>query len=279
MASNTSGTGKSCGDGIYLVELFWKFSDDETARRWLEDMRWGEDGAGCPRCQSPAQVQSATHCPSLPRYCNNYYQNFNTRTRMVLAYSKIPLQRWVTGLYLQATNLQNASRMKLHRALSIAQKSAWFMTHRLRNAQEVETGVFEGQVEVDEAYIGGKHEYKKLKAERVTVGKTVVVGMKDRSANKVMAEMVSDTSEPTLPASARDNMISDVTAYTGKARVFTGMEHEAVKRSANKCVNEAAHTNGVESFWALFWRGYTGTYHKMSKKHLDWHVLELQATQ
>ena len=150
MKKKRSGPGQSFRDGISLVELFKQFPDDDTAEKWLEDVRWGEDGAVCPRCESRDRVKEVERRRSMKWYCNACRRKFSVRTGTVLSHSKIPLQKWVIGMYLQSISLKGVSSMKLHRDLNITQKSAWFMVHRLREAMEGETGLFGGPVEVDE---------------------------------------------------------------------------------------------------------------------------------
>ena len=121
-----------------------------------------------------------------------------------------------------------------------------------------------------------KHGSKKLHAGRGTVGKATVVGAKDRSTNAVSATVVSSTDKETLQGFVADHAVQGATVYTDDHKSYRGLpfEHETVKHSVSEYVNGQAHTNGIESFWALFKRGYHGTYHQMSRKHLQRYVNE-----
>ena len=113
--------------------------------------------------------------------------------------SRLPLRKWAVAIYLETTNLKGVSSMKLHRDLNVSQKTAWFMLHRLREAWKQELGDrFAGPVEVDETYVGGKarnmHAYKRKQVikGRGSVGKTAVIGVKDRETNRVSAEVIQE---------------------------------------------------------------------------------------
>ena len=131
-----------------------------------------------------------------------------------------------------------------------------------------------------ETYIGGKegnkHADKKLHAGRGTVGKTAVIGVKDRATNEINAEVIEQTDRLTLHGFILRKVKSDTQVFTDDVRAYLGMpfDHKAVKHSVGEYVDGMAHTNGIESFWALLKRGYHGTYHQMSKQHLFCYVSE-----
>ena len=202
-----------------------------------------------------------------------------------MADSNLSLRTWAFGMYLMATNLKGVSSMKLHRDLGISQPTAWFMGQRIREGLPFETDKMEGIVEVDETYVGGKesnkHEHKKLHAGRGTVGKAAVVGAKDRETNRVTAKVVEKTDTETLQGFVLDHVLFGTPLYTDDHKAYTGLEyiydHETVKHSVSEYVKDMAHTNGIESFWAMLKRAHKGTFHKISKKHLHRYVTEFVA--
>ena len=194
--------------------------------------------------------------------------------------SKLPLSKWAMAFYLYSTNLKGVSSMKLHRDLGITQKSAWHLAHRIRETWDDAADRFAGPVEVDETYIGGsernKHEWKKRNAGRGTVGKTAVVGIRDRDTNQVDASVVETTDAPTMQGFVKRRTEVDATVYTDEMPAYHGLprRHETVKHSVAEFVRGQAHTNAMESFWATLKRGYVGIYHHMSVKHLHRYVAE-----
>ena len=192
------------------------------------------------------------------------------------------MRKWAVAIYLELTSLKGVSSMKLHRDLGISQKAAWFMLHRIREAWAApDTGAFAGPVEVDETYMGGKrknmsHAKRRELAGigRGPVGKTAVVGAKDRATKNVRAKVVENTDKPTLQGFVTDNTAPGATVYSDEARAYEGLPflHEAVKHSVGEYVRGVAHTNGMESFWSMLKRAYVGTYDKLSPKHLNRYV-------
>ena len=208
-------------------------------------------------------------------------KRFSVRTGSVLERSKIPLRKWAIAIYLSATSLKGVSSMKLHRDLSITQKSAWFMAHRIREAMMRCPPAFSGPAEADETYMGGlrknmpKTKRKDLKG-RGTVGKAIVAGVKDRETGEVSAAVVEANDSETLQAFVGERVAQGATVYTDEHGAYRGMpfEHEAVNHSVGEYVRGMAHTQGIESFWSMLKRAHKGVYHKMSHKHLNRYVQE-----
>ena len=206
---------------------------------------------------------------------------FSLKTGTIMQGSNLGYQVWAIAIYLLTTNLKGVSSMKLHRDLGITQKSAWHLAHRLRQSFKVEDCRFSGTVEVDETYVGGleknKHENKKLKQGRGATGKTVVIGVKERESKKVKAEVITNTKRPTLHGFIDENIETGSAVYTDDFRSYEkldGYDHQSVKHSVGEYVNDQIHINGMESFWSMLKRAHKGTYHKMSKKHLNRYVSE-----
>ena len=143
-------------------------------------------------------------------------------------------------------------------------------------------GAFAGPVEVDETFVGGKesnrHARNRKHLGRGPVGKTAVVGVRDRASRKVRAAVVPDTTGATLRGFVKAHTAPDAMVYTDGEPGYAGLPHHAaVRHSAGEYVSGKAHTNGMESFWSLFKRAYVGTFHKLSPKHLDRYVQEFAA--
>ena len=270
--TTTSGPGKSFRKGITLVEAVRTYGDEASAEQWFINQRW-PDGIQCTHCES-GQITVRENRKPMPYHCRDCRRYFSVRTNTVLQSSNLSLSKWALAYFLFSTNLKGVSSMKLHRDLGITQKSAWHLAHRIRESWNETAERFAGPVEADETYVGGKesnkHEWKKQRAGRGTVGKTPVAGMIDRPTNRIVTRVVESTSKRELQGFVTQHTEDDAWVYTDEAAAYKGINrpHEAVSHSAGEYVREQAHTAGIDSHWAMLKRGITGVYHHISVKHL-----------
>ena len=271
--------GRSERKGITLLEAAAYFGDNANAEAWFIERRW-PNGIYCPHCGCGDNIRERVSRKPMPYHCGDCRKYFSVRTGTVLADSNLSLGKWALAFYLYSTHLKGVSSMKLHRDLGISQKAAWHMAHRIREAWNAEIGKLAGEVEVDETFIGGldknKHVNKRPRKGRGPVSKVVVAGAKSRVSGKVILRVVPDTTKESLQSFVIDNVEEGSMVYTDEHRSYVSLPypHKVVAHRVAEFVNEAAHTNGIESHWAMLKRGYHGTYHHMSGKHLQRYVNE-----
>ena len=257
---------------LSLYDFAEQFSDEASAVEYFEQRRW-VGGVACPHCGSLG-VSSIPSKKPMPYRCRDCRKHFSVRTGTVLAESKLPLHKWLMAIYMLHTARKGVSSVQMAKELGITQKSAWFLNHRIREAMRGRSSLLDGEVEVDETYVGGKernrHASKKEHRGRGTVGKQAVIGLHQRDG-ETKAFPVDDTDRMQLQSAIASNVRRGTHLYTDSHAAYFGLtkyNHSSVAHSAGEYVRGKAHTNGIESFWALMKRGYIGIYHYMSFNHL-----------
>ena len=277
--------GKHYRKGLSWLQITNMFPNEEVAEQWFAQNRW-PDGPICPHCESD-NVQSGAKHKTMPYRCRSCRKRFSVRIGTVLENSRLDLRIWAISIYILTTGLKGTSSMKLHRDLGVTQKSAWYLAHRIRETWG-DKQALAGPVEVDETYLGGldknKHADKKLVHGNTYGVKQAVVGMKSRKTKAVTAQVIDPVSATTLQRFVKAHAEGGTTIYSDQHRGYWGLRKsgyllESVNHSVKEYVNGQAHTNGIESFWALLKRGYHGTFHHLSAKQLQRYVNEFAGRQ
>lgn len=258
-----------------LCKLIADFGSDEKCRQRLAELRWTA-GVECPRCKS----QKISRVIERDQYdCNACRYQFSVTSGTIFHDSHLPLSKWFLAIYLMTESKKGISALQMKRTLDVAYQTAWHLCHRIRAAmRDANCELLRGIVEVDETYIGGKvrgmgRGYRK--------NKTIAIGAVQRGG-KIRLQVIQHANKATLHKFIADNTAPDTEAvYTDEWPAYNGIadadtRHETVNHGAEEWVRGNVHTNGIESVWSLLERSIIGAYHKVSAKHLDAYLDELE---
>ena len=276
-----------------IISLTSYFNTKEKCQQAIIESRWSDGDVVCPYC-------GAHHCSKRGdgRFrCNHCLKNFSCLVGTIFENTKLPLIKWFVAMYLISSHKKGISSHQLSRDLDITQASAWYMLQKIRLLYpQSDAEAFEGTVECDEVYIGGKEKWKHKSMRtphtqgRSTKTKTPVFGMMERTyiedekgdvipMSYVHAFVVEKTDKATLQSIIKQFVAEGSTVITDELNAYNGLNklgygHDIVTHGAEQYAIGDIFTNTIEGFWSHFRRMITGCYHDVSDEHLQGYIDE-----
>lgn len=262
-----------------LFQLMAAFPNEQTAIDHFTAIRWA-DGAYCPLCGSTKVYHFSD---KRSHKCGDCRKRFSIKVGTIFEDTKIELRKWMMAIWLITSHKKGIASTTLAKDIGVTQKTAWFMLHRLRHAARTQSfnKPLDGEVEVDETYVGGKaanrHKGDPKNVNGGFAGKTVVIGALKRGGN-IVATVIDSTSTAVL-----DGFVHAVVApgakvstdeHSGYRHLGRTYEHGIVRHKGGQYVDGDKHTNSIEGYWSLLKRQIVGIHHFVSPKHLNAYVSE-----
>lgn len=273
------------------------FHDEAAAFERVESVLWPE-GPSCPHCGNVGKIYELKGVRSKPsrknpegverhglKKCAECRKQFTVRIGTIFEESHIPLHKWLQAIHLMCSSKKGISSNQLARVLEITVKSAWFLSHRIREAMRSDDmapfGSTGGKVEVDETFIGFDRTIKP-KGEKKGRGyhhKHKVLSLVDRETGQTRSMVIDSLAAKDMAPILRENMAKEAHLMTDEAAYYTliGREfagHEIVRHNKGEYGRGEHHTNTIEGFFSIFKRGMKGTYQHCAKKHLHRYLAE-----
>ena len=258
--------------------------NEEAAYAYIETRLWPH-GATCPKCGGRDRVKKldgkSTRIGTY--YCNSCRKPFTVKVGTIFESSHVPMHVWLQAITMMVGSKKGISSNQLHRHLSVTLKTAWFMSHRIREAMRsgelAPMGGDGGIVEIDETFIGNDPDRPKMPKARGFQHKMKVLSLVDRNTGRAKSMVVNDLNAkailPILKANiaAEAHVMTDDAGYHQKlAADFSG--HDFVNHSAGQYGRGEIHTNTIEGFFSIFKRGMRGIYQHCGKNHLHRYMAE-----
>ena len=276
-----------------IISLTSYFNNNAICRQTIIESRWADGDVVCPYC-------GGHHCVTRKDgkfRCKKCGKNFSCLVGTIFENTKLSLVKWFVAMYLISSHKKGISSHQLSRDIHVTQATAWYMLQKIRLLYpQSDAEAFEGTVECDEVYIGGKEKWKHKSMRtpktqgRSTKTKTPLFGMMERSTfinesgereniTYVHAFVVKNTNRDSLQPIIQQfveegsTIISDeLNAYNGLSEL--GYTHEVVKHGEEEYAKGNIFTNSIEGFWSHFRRMIAGCYHDVSDEHLQSYIDE-----
>ena len=254
------------------------FHNEEAAYKYVEERVW-PIGATCPKCGELKRVSKmGGKSTRIGAYkCYRCRRPFTVKVGTVFESSHVPMHKWLQAIYLICSSKKGISSNQLHRTLGVTLKTAWFMSHRIREAMRsgdlYPFGSGGGVVEADETFIGIEP------GREVKPGfghKNKILSLVDRDTGRSKSVVVKDLRKNTLMPIILRKVSREARIVTDEASHYIGLHedfsaHGAVDHRKGEYVQRAhpdIHTNTVEGYFSIFKRGMRGVYQHCSRKHL-----------
>ena len=269
--------------------------DEAAAFAHVEAMLWA-NGTVCPHCGVVGNAYELKGVRSKPskknpegverhglKKCKDCGKQFTVRVGTIFESSHVKLHLWLQAIYLMTSSKKGISSHQLHRTLGVTVKTAWFMSHRIREATRsdntVDFGSGGGTVEVDETFIGHKH--KKAEGARGYAHKNAMLTLVDRNSGKSKSFVVDNVKAATLLPILRENIAKEAIIYTDEAKQYGKLgsefaDHDFTTHSKGEYGRGVVHTNTVEGYFSIFKRGMKGVYQHCNKRHLHRYAAEFE---
>jgi len=267
-----------------LFQLFEAIPDEQAAIDHFRAIRW-KGGAFCPYCGG---LRIYDLKGNRKHKCADCRVSFSIKVGTIFEDTKIPLRKWLAAIWLITSHKKGIASTQLARDIGVTQKTAWFMLHRLRHAARTRSfnRPLDGEVEVDETYVGGRAKNRPLSERRANKAagkrsspndKAIVMGVLERGG-ELRAGVIEDTTQETLEAVVGYHVKEGAALYTDEHHGYRHLggvyRHQALNHGREEYARGSAHTNTLEGFWSLLKRQIYGIHHWVSPKHLDQYVGE-----
>jgi transposase-like protein len=268
------------------------FYDEKAAFAYVESVLWPQ-GPVCPHCGSMERTYKLGGVRSKPseknpegveRFglykCGECRKQYTVRKGTIFEESHCPLHKWLQAIHLICSSKKGISSHQLHRVLEVQYKTAWFLSHRIREAMRSGDLTPFGQggspVEIDETYIGLE---PGTKVTRGVKNKMKILSLVDRNTGHARSFVVSDTKLATLMPIIKENVAKEAVVLTDESNTYYSLQdhfsqHEHVRHSIGEYGYGPIHTNTIEGYFSIFKRGMKGVYQHCSKKHLHRYMAE-----
>lgn len=262
-----------------------EFHDEQAAYDFIESKLWPA-GPVCPKCgECERTTKMQGKSTRIGTYkCRACRKPFTVKIGTIFEGSHVKMHLWLQAIYLMCASKKGISSNQLHRTLGVTLKTAWFMSHRIREAMRNDElapfGQGGGTVEVDETYIGNNRSIKPKhsKKGRGFHHKYKVLSLVDRKTRRAKSMVVDRVNAKTLIPLVNDNVADEAVIYTDEAAAYKSMylhhKHDFVSHGVGEYGRGNVHTNTIEGYFSIFKRGMKGTYQHCGKKHLHRYLAE-----